>query len=142
MTDLKSACGGQYPGADIDAIAAIGSALAISLDASVLFGFDQSALRPQAQATLLEAVNRLAGFTGADVLVEGHTDNIGSADYNMKLSEARAEAVRAFLVSQSALKGRTINARGFGSAKPVAPNTNEEGRQKNRRVELVISPKP
>jgi outer membrane protein OmpA-like peptidoglycan-associated protein len=94
------------------------------------------------QATLLEAVNRLAAFTGADVVVEGHTDNIGSADYNMKLSEARAEAVRAFLVSQSALKGRTINARGVGSAKPVATNTNEEGRQRNRRVELVISPKP
>jgi outer membrane protein OmpA-like peptidoglycan-associated protein len=138
VTDLKASCTGQHPGADIDAIGAIGSALAISFDSSVLFGFDESTLRPQAQAALLEAAKRLAAFGNAAVTVEGHTDNVGAADYNMKLSQARADAVRSFLLSRPELSGRAVTAKGFGATKPIAPNTSEEGRQKNRRVELVI----
>jgi outer membrane protein OmpA-like peptidoglycan-associated protein len=138
VTDLKSACTGQHPGADIDAIGAIGSALAISLDASMLLGFDESTLRPDAQAALLEAVNRLATFGAAAITVEGHTDNVGTADYNLKLSQARADAVRSFLLSRPELKGRAITAKGFGALRPVAPNTTDEGRRSNRRVELVI----
>jgi outer membrane protein OmpA-like peptidoglycan-associated protein len=95
-------------------------------------------LRPQAQAALLEAAKRLAAFGNAAVTVEGHTDNVGAADYNMKLSQARADAVRSFLLSRPELSGRAVTAKGFGATKPIAPNTSEEGRQKNRRVELVI----
>lgn len=140
VTDLKTGCGGEYPGADIDAVGAIGSALAISFDASVLFGFDQFKLLPQAQSALLDAATRVAGFAGAAVTVEGHTDNVGPNDYNMKLSQARADAVRTFLLSRPELNGRVITAKGFGAAKPVAPNSSDEGRQKNRRVEIVINP--
>ncbi len=139
VTDLRKACGGQYPGADIDAIGAIGAAVAIAIDASVLFGFGESALLPQAQSALVDAAARIATFMGAAVTVEGHTDNVGAADYNLRLSQARAEAVRAFLLSQPELKGRAIAARGLGATRPVGGNVTEEARQKNRRVEIVIS---
>jgi OmpA-OmpF porin, OOP family len=140
VTDLKSGCGGQYPGADIDAIGAIGSALAISFDASVLFEFDKFNLLPQAQSALVDAATRVAHFAGAAVTIEGHTDNVGAAEYNMKLSQARAESVRAFLLSRPELAGRVITAKGFGASKPVASNSNDDGRRKNRRVEIVINP--
>lgn len=139
VTDLKKGCGGQYPGADIDAIGAIGAVVTIAFDASVLFAFGKSELLPQAQAALLDAASRIATFKGAAVTVEGHTDNVGSADYNARLSQARAEAVRTFLVSRPELKGRAITARGFGATRPAAGNATEEDRQKNRRVEIVIS---
>ncbi|MEQ1800989.1 MAG: OmpA family protein [Gammaproteobacteria bacterium] len=139
VTDLRKACGGQYPGADIDAIGAIGAAVTIAFDASVLFEFGKSELLPQAQAALLDAAGRIAAFTGAAVTVEGHTDNVGTADYNARLSQARADAVRRFLVSRPELKGRAITATGFGATQPVAGNNTEADRQKNRRVEIVIS---
>lgn len=139
VTDLKKGCGGQYPGADIDAIGAIGAAVTIAFDASVLFEFGKSELLPQAQAALLDAASRIATFKGAAVTVEGHTDNVGAADYNARLSQARAEAVRTFLVTRPELQGRAITARGFGATRPAAGNATEGDRQKNRRVEIVIS---
>ena len=99
ITDLKRACGGPYPGADVDAIGAIGSALRLSFDASVLFDFDRSVLRPEAQAALAEAAVTIAAYADAVVTVEGHTDDVGAAAYNAKLSQARAASVRAFLLS-------------------------------------------
>jgi outer membrane protein OmpA-like peptidoglycan-associated protein len=142
VTDLKRACGGPYPGADVDAIGAIGSALRLSFDASVLFDFDRSALRPEAQASLADAAVQIAAHPDAVVTVEGHTDDVGADGYNAKLSQARAEAVRAFLLSRPDLRGRTIAAKGFGATRPVATNATEQGRQQNRRVEIVVSPRP
>ncbi len=142
VTDLKRACGGPFPGADIDAIGAIGSALQLSFDASVLFDFDRAALLPRAQSALADAAAQIATYPGAAVVVEGHTDNLGTAGYNAKLSQARAEAVRAFLLSRPELKGRDIAAKGLGSTHPVAPNDSDAGRQQNRRVEIVIVPSP
>ena len=141
VTDLKRACSGPYPGADVDAIGAIGSALRLSFDASVLFDFDRSALRPQAQASLTDAAAQLAKYPDAAVTVEGHTDDVGAVDYNAKLSQARAESVRAFLLTRPELQGRTIVATGLGATRPVTSNATEEGRQQNRRVEIVVSPK-
>ena len=138
LTDLKSGCGGGFPGADVDAVGAIGSTLGLSFDASVLFDIDQSILKPEAQKSLSEAAKQLARFSGAAITVEGHTDNTGAADHNMTLSQSRAESVRAFLLSQSELKGRAIAAKGFGATRPIAPNDTQAGRQKNRRVEIVV----
>ena len=70
--------------------------------------------------------------------VEGHTDSVGSDDYNQALSERRAESVRGYLVQQG-IPTTTIAAHGFGEAQPVASNDNAAGRQQNRRVELVVS---
>src|SRR5579864_9218003 len=76
--------------------------------------------------------------TGMHIEIEGHTDSIGGDDYNMTLSQHRAEAVRDYLVQQGIPNG-TIVARGLGKAGPVATNDTPEGRQQNRRVELVLS---
>jgi outer membrane protein OmpA-like peptidoglycan-associated protein len=142
VTDLKRGCGGSYAGADIDAIGAIGSALQLSFDASVLFDFDRSELRPGAQAQLAAAAARVAAYPKAAVTVEGHTDNVGTGAYNAKLSLARASAVRAFLTSRPELTGRAIEVEGLGASRPIASNATEEGRQQNRRVEILVTPLP
>jgi outer membrane protein OmpA-like peptidoglycan-associated protein len=139
VTDLKRACGAPYPGADIDAIGAIGSALRLSFDASLLFDFDKSAVRPQAETALAEAATRIAPYPNATIVVEGHTDNVGAAAYNQRLSQARADAVRAALLARPDLRGRTLTARGFGATRPIAPNDTDDGRQRNRRVEIVVN---
>jgi outer membrane protein OmpA-like peptidoglycan-associated protein len=140
LTDLKSACGGNYPGADIDAVGAIGSAFQIALDAAVLFDFDKSDLKPQAQAALIDAAAKIAARKDGSITIEGHSDNVGGADYNRKLSQARAESVRAFFAARPELKGRVMTARGFGAQRPIATNDTDVGRQQNRRVEIVIAP--
>ena len=108
----------------------------------MLFDFDRSALRPEALAALSDAATRIAAYPGATVTVEGHTDDVGAAGYNAKLSQARAQSVRTFLLSRPELRSYTIAATGFGAARPVASNATDEGRQQNRRVEIVVSPKP
>ncbi len=77
-------------------------------------------------------------YQGLHLAVEGHTDSIGTDEYNRQLSEQRAEAVRDYLVQQG-IKSDAITASGFGKSEPVASNDTPEGRQQNRRVELVVS---
>ena len=103
----------------------------------VLFEVDRANLTPGAQVEL----QRLAAFLEEQpdrrVLIEGHTDNTGSADYNLQLSRLRAEAVRDFLVLNGVAPDR-IRAEGYGETRPEAPNDTAAGRQQNRRVEIVI----
>jgi outer membrane protein OmpA-like peptidoglycan-associated protein len=73
-----------------------------------------------------------------NVQVEGHTDNVGTEEYNQKLSEQRAEAVRGFLVGNG-VSQQKVTAQGFGKTQPVASNDSAAGRQKNRRVELIVN---
>lgn len=86
-------------------------------------------------------LNRVAEFLrrnpGIDIEVQGHTDNVGSAGFNINLSRKRASSVAGYLTSKGIDEGR-IQTRGFGQSKPIAPNNNDENRQKNRRVEFVI----
>lgn len=101
----------------------------------VNFDFNKSTLRPDA-APVLQAVLRL--FTTAPAFraeVGGHTDNIGTADYNMKLSAERAAAVKTWLVAHSVAADR-VTSRGYGDTHPLAPNDTDANRFKNRRVEL------
>lgn len=106
----------------------------------VLFDTGQAELKPGA----LNTVERLAGFLNEHpdlrVLIEGHTDSRGSADYNLGLSERRAAAVRAALGARG-IDGSRIQARGLGKDYPVASNDSREGQQQNRRVEIVFSDK-
>jgi outer membrane protein OmpA-like peptidoglycan-associated protein len=142
VTDLKRGCGGPYAGADVDAIGAIGSTLQLSFDASVLFDFNRSELRPDAQTQLANAAARVAAYAKADVTVEGHTDDVGTGAYNARLSLARANSVRTFLLSRPELQGRAIAVEGLGASRPIAANTTDEGRQRNRRVEILVTPVP
>lgn len=116
----------------------------IELPADVLFDFDKSNIRPDAADALKQAANILRERAKGPVRVEGHTDAKGKPDYNQKLSEARANSVKKWLIEKEGLSKLTFTTKGFGATKPAAPNTkpdgsdNPDGRQKNRRVALVF----
>jgi len=101
----------------------------------VEFDFDKATLRPEAAAILDKTAASLEHWANANIEVAGHTDSIGSDEYNMKLSQQRAETVRDYLISKGIAADR-LTAKGYGETNPVADNATEEGRFKNRRVEL------
>lgn len=131
---------GQWPGADIDAVAAVGTAERIVLDSGVLFGFDEAELSEQAAQVLDDLAERIAEAPVSRLEIEGHTDSRGSASYNLELSERRAESVRTYLASLQVLEDLNLDIRAVGEAEPVATNETEEGRQENRRVEILALP--
>jgi outer membrane protein OmpA-like peptidoglycan-associated protein len=104
----------------------------------VLFDFGKATLKPGAREKLSKITGIVIAHPGLTLDVEGHTDAVGSDEYNQKLSEARANTVRDYLVAQG-LRADSVAARGFGKAQPVASNTTAEGRQRNRRVEMVVA---
>jgi outer membrane protein OmpA-like peptidoglycan-associated protein len=104
----------------------------------VLFDFNKFTLKPEAREKLAKVSGILLAYPNLKLQVEGYTDNIGSDEYNQKLSEQRADGVRDYLVSQSVQDGN-ITAKGFGKNSPVADNSAASGRAENRRVELVVS---
>jgi OmpA-OmpF porin, OOP family len=103
----------------------------------ILFGVDQADLKPGAMQNLYRLVTFLKQYPDRGVLVEGYTDSTGSEAYNMTLSDKRAQSVQSFLV-QNGVDAKRILARGYGKAYPIAPNDTAEGRQRNRRVGIVI----
>jgi outer membrane protein OmpA-like peptidoglycan-associated protein len=104
----------------------------------VLFDTGKYTLRPGAREKLAKVAGIILGHPGLKLEVEGHTDSVGSDEYNMKLSENRANSVRDYLVAQG-INPDNVTARGFGKTMPVADNSTAAGRQQNRRVELVVS---
>jgi outer membrane protein OmpA-like peptidoglycan-associated protein len=110
----------------------------IRLPGSVLFDFDSAAIRPDAERALADVAQVFAAYAGRPARIEGHTDSIASTEYNQKLSERRAAAVRDWLVAHGVAAGRLTTA-GFGETRPVADNATAAGRQRNRRVEVVIA---
>ncbi|MFC4350395.1 OmpA family protein [Fodinicurvata halophila] len=131
---------GRWPGADIDAVAAVGTAERIVLDSGVLFGFDEAVLSEEAAQVLDDLAERIAEAPVSRLEIEGHTDSRGSASYNLELSERRAESVREYLASLPVLEDLSLDIRAVGEAEPVASNETEEGRQENRRVEILALP--
>jgi outer membrane protein OmpA-like peptidoglycan-associated protein len=105
--------------------------------ADILFDFDKATLRRDVEFNLVKIATILNQFGEMSVLVEGHTDAIGADEYNLQLSKKRAQAVSDFLVSQG-VDAKRLSWEGYGKTRPVADNDTEEGRQKNRRVDLVI----
>lgn len=103
---------------------------------SVNFDTGKATIRPDSAKTLDDAATALKSVPGMKVEVGGHTDDVGTAEANLKLSQERAQAVVAALVKRGVEAGR-LTARGYGQTVPVADNRTEEGRAKNRRVELV-----
>jgi outer membrane protein OmpA-like peptidoglycan-associated protein len=118
----------------------------IELAADVLFDFDKATIKPEA-ASALHTVAGIIQDKGKNrsVRVDGHTDSKGGDAYNQKLSERRAESVKQWLSQKEGLGDVKMTTQGFGAKKPVAPNAkpdgsdDPEGRQKNRRVEIVLA---
>jgi outer membrane protein OmpA-like peptidoglycan-associated protein len=104
----------------------------------VLFDTAKFDLRPVAREKLARLAGICLAYPGLRLEAEGHTDNTGAEDFNQKLSEQRAAAVRDYLVSQG-LPETSLSSKGLGMSSPVAPNNTSQGRQQNRRVELIVS---
>jgi outer membrane protein OmpA-like peptidoglycan-associated protein len=104
----------------------------------VLFDTGKYTLKPTTQISLAKVAGILEAYPGLKVQVEGYTDSVGSDDFNQKLSENRAAAVKDFLVSQG-VQPANITSAGFGKSDPVADNTTSSGRAENRRVNMVVS---
>jgi outer membrane protein OmpA-like peptidoglycan-associated protein len=104
----------------------------------VLFDTASSNLRPLAREKLAKVAGIVSGHPGLRLEVEGHTDSVGSDEYNQKLSEARGASVRNYL-TQAGIAAASVTSKGLGENQPIATNDTASGRQKNRRVELIIS---
>jgi outer membrane protein OmpA-like peptidoglycan-associated protein len=111
--------------------------LIVSLS-DVLFDFNQATLKPGAKEKLAKVSGILLAYPTLHMNVEGHTDSVGTDDYNLKLSQRRADAVRDYLTS-NAINSANVQAIGVGKDDPVASNDTAAGRQQNRRVEMVVS---
>lgn len=107
----------------------------------VLFDFNKYTLKPEAREKLAKVSGILLAYPGLNLQVEGYTDNIGTEEYNQKLSEERADTVREYLVSQG-VQQNGVTAQGYGKTHPIADNSTSSGRAQNRRVELVVSGNP
>jgi outer membrane protein OmpA-like peptidoglycan-associated protein len=111
--------------------------LVVTLPGSIYFEVNKSDVKPAMRTRLTQIAKALSAMPEQRVLVEGHTDADGTDDYNMKLSQSRAESVRSVLLA-GGLDANRVEAHGYGETKPVASNTNASGKAQNRRVELVL----
>lgn len=138
LKDLKTKSG--EPGADVDAIAAIGAAMRLNLDSKVLFETGKSVLKPAGVTALKELVKSISVLKKGNVILEGHTDDVGSAETNQKLSLARAKSVSAEL--KKLIPGSDFHWKeiGYGETKPLAENDTDKNRAKNRRVDVLVLP--
>ena len=111
----------------------------IFMPSDVLFGYDESFLRPEAITSLEKLGELIRRNPDARFRIEGHTDSFGGADYNAQLSRARAESVKQWLAERMTIDPARVDTSGLGSTRPLAPATGGvEEQQLNRRVEIVI----
>jgi outer membrane protein OmpA-like peptidoglycan-associated protein len=115
----------------------IGEGIKITFDSGILFDFDKSDLRSQAKTNIGTLATILNKYQDTDIVVEGDTDNTGTADYNVGLSDRRAQSVTNHLIGMG-VSGSRISQIGLGETNPVASNSTDAGRQLNRRVEVAI----
>ena len=115
----------------------IGEGIKITFDSGILFDIDKSDLRPVSQTNLAELAKILNKYPDTNILVEGHTDDTGTDDYNMTLSKDRAQSVALNLATLE-VKSARFSTEGYGETQPIAMNDTPEGRQKNRRVDIAV----
>ncbi|MFD1173332.1 OmpA family protein [Oceanobacillus picturae] len=114
----------------------------IQMPDDLLFDFDESTLKADAKETLDDVMKDLQKLDeNTEIHINGHTDNVGDPDYNLNLSKERAGAVWAYLEKSGDVTGLDVQIEGFGDTKPIASNKEEDGQERNRRVEIVINPK-
>jgi outer membrane protein OmpA-like peptidoglycan-associated protein len=110
----------------------------VELPADVLFDFDKAVIRADASRALAQVATLIRAYPSGSATLEGYTDSKGDDDYNQRLSERRAEAVERWLVEKEGIEAARLTPHGHGESRPVASNGDEAGRQRNRRVEVVI----
>jgi outer membrane protein OmpA-like peptidoglycan-associated protein len=115
----------------------VGEGIKVTFESGILFGFDSYSLTPAAQENVQELARILNEYPDTQIMVEGHTDNRGTAQYNKGLSERRASSVANYLKMQGVSSDR-VSTMGHGFDQPVADNETDAGRAKNRRVEVAI----
>jgi outer membrane protein OmpA-like peptidoglycan-associated protein len=124
----------QIPGATVQRV---GEGIAVTFASSMLYDFDSDVVLSAAATNLRNLAASLGKYPNTDVLIVGHTDATGSADYNQGLSQRRATAAANYLIAQGVVSTRVRTA-GRGEMEPIATNDTEAGRQTNRRVEIAI----
>jgi outer membrane protein OmpA-like peptidoglycan-associated protein len=124
----------QIPGAVVERV---GEGLQVTFESGLLFPYDSDVLTAAAQQNLATLASSLDKYPNTDIIIVGHTDSNGSDNYNLSLSERRANAAVNYLVGRGVSRGRLRGA-GRGETEPVAANDTDAGRQKNRRVEVAI----
>jgi outer membrane protein OmpA-like peptidoglycan-associated protein len=115
----------------------IGEGIKITFQSGIMFDVDKSDLRPEANVDLTNLAGILNKYPDTDILIEGHTDATGSDEYNLQLSQLRAQSV-ANKLSADKVSATRFTIMGYGKSQPVADNSTAEGRQENRRVEIAI----
>lgn len=125
----------RIPGTTVERVGP--GVLLVHFDSSLLFDVDSAALRPPGRTTLEQAVTVLVEFRKTALVVQGHTDSTGSAEHNEALSRRRAESAQNFLIGRGIDRER-ITAVGYGEGYAIASNETADGRQRNRRVDLLI----
>lgn len=124
----------DIPGATIQRV---GEGIAVTFSSALLYDFNSDAVRAEAANNLRNLASSLGKFPNTDILIVGHTDAVGTSDYNQGLSQRRATAAADYLVMQGVSSSRLRTA-GRGENEPIASNDTEAGRQANRRVEIAI----
>lgn len=135
----------EIPGAQVDKVETtdpetgetVTESVSVTFDSGVLFEFGKASLTPTSRAELDRMANVFARYPETDILVDGHTDSVGSETTNQRLSEERAASVADYLGTHGVAQSR-IRTTGYGEMQPVASNETDAGRAQNRRVEVSI----
>lgn len=125
----------QVPNADVERS---GEGIVVTFNSNVLFGFDKSDLTTEARGTIDDLYTILQKYPNENVLIIGHTDNVGSDSYNQKLSERRASSTANYLIGKGIAAGR-VTTKGMGESDPKVANDTDAHRAENRRVEFVLT---
>lgn len=120
------------------AVDADGCPIPVKMQLKVLFDFDKSEVKSIYHQELANFAEFAKQYPGVDIEIGGHTDSVGKAAYNQKLSERRAKSVRAYLVEKLGMDGARLTAVGYGMTQPIADNKTKDGRAQNRRIEAVL----
>ena len=136
VADYLDKCPNTPAGATVDKDGCVHEKISISLN--VEFDTNKFDIKKRYHVDIKKVSDFMKAHPETNAVIEGHTDNVGTAESNMKLSQNRAESVRKYLIDKLGIDPATITAVGYGKTRPIAGNDTPEGRQKNRRVEAVI----
>ena len=134
MDDQAEKLAEELKGAEVSRV---GEGIAVTFDSGILFPYDSAELTPEARSNLRKLADSLQAETRTNVMIVGHTDSEGSDPYNQRLSERRGRSALDHLSNLGVTSSR-LTSRGRGEAEPIASNGTDEGRRKNRRVEVAI----